>query len=602
MCRIRQFLQPARIWLLLAALLFAWNGFAASFASPLVVLHRNDGIQYQLLARNRLYGHYEMRDTGFTVRQEGSNPMWRPGLVWLDEGLARWLGSVRTASIVVSALGTTLLELAILWLAWVQGGWGAASVALVASLAPGVLAARFLQMAVGQGPEPWAAAALVVGLAILALAIERGSLVWAEVAGACAGLSELFRTGNVLLFAVPCAVLGVAALGRRDGRRFIPVLGAISVFLLTSTVCGWAVSSSVNKAAANIWGNLLEQQGPQQMQDLPNGQYTTCFGGFQIVPGTSDTFYDYIVRESRGVATKQFLADHASEIESLYRRRVGQVLAGGADGLRYTAGPLVLLLFGIAVLVLVVRLFRRGDAALSWKDISVLACAAGAVAHYLGPIVFFVGDQRTHYSYVILPLLVVVAARGAVELATATWNLFQRWFPTVAGWARERPWPLAALAGAPVACLALSFYHNALLHLDGLHKQAMAEQGALDALGLEGQRVACRDMSWFCDRDVETFMLPYASVPELEQYAAAHGLDGLLIWDDEALLLFSGTPYTTAEAFRQALQKSAMLGPPRISGGWRWYPVRGSAYPTWHVLCARLVAEIKRAYPAHRGR
>src|SRR6266403_5323339 len=76
--------------------------------------HRYDGTQYHLLVRNRLHGHYEIGDTAHTVREEGRHPIWRPGLVWIEEGLARLFGSVRSGAAAASALGTTLLELAML--------------------------------------------------------------------------------------------------------------------------------------------------------------------------------------------------------------------------------------------------------------------------------------------------------------------------------------------------------------------------------------------------------------------------------------------------------------------------------------------------------
>src|SRR5437667_9201770 len=145
-----------RAWLFLAALLSAWNGIAASYASPFNVLHASDSTQYHLLVRNRLHGHYEVGDGAHTVRTEGLHPVWRPGIVWIEELLARQLGSVATSAAVAAAVGTTLLELSLLWLALECFGGAAAAVAMVFLLAPLPTANDFLQMAVGMGAEPWA--------------------------------------------------------------------------------------------------------------------------------------------------------------------------------------------------------------------------------------------------------------------------------------------------------------------------------------------------------------------------------------------------------------------------------------------------------------
>jgi hypothetical protein len=104
--------------------------------------------------------------------------------------------------------------------------------------------------------------------------------------------------------------------------------------------------------------------------------------------------------------------------------------------------------------------------------------------------------------------------------------------------------------------------------------QATAQQADLDALHLAGKRVGCCDMAWLVDQDVETRLLPYATVPELERYARAHALDGILLWDDEPSLLFRANPYGSLAAWDRALRKSAFFGPPRVSGSWRLYPVQ----------------------------
>ena len=83
---------PLWLWAAGFVALLAWNGIAARYANPLTLLHSYDGPQYQLLARNRLHGHREIADTAHTVGTEGAHPMWRPGLVWITEGLERCLG------------------------------------------------------------------------------------------------------------------------------------------------------------------------------------------------------------------------------------------------------------------------------------------------------------------------------------------------------------------------------------------------------------------------------------------------------------------------------------------------------------------------------
>src|SRR5437588_2999962 len=81
------------LWCGVTAFLLVWNGVLAVYANPFLLLQQHDGTQYHLLVRNRLKGHYEIEDTAHTVRAEGQNPIWRPALVWIEEGLARCLGS-----------------------------------------------------------------------------------------------------------------------------------------------------------------------------------------------------------------------------------------------------------------------------------------------------------------------------------------------------------------------------------------------------------------------------------------------------------------------------------------------------------------------------
>src|SRR5438128_2725606 len=93
------------LWCSVAVFLLAWNGGLAMYANPLLLLQQHDGTQYHLLVRNRLKGHYELDDTAHTVRAEGQNPMWRPALVWIEEALAPYLGSVHASAALASAVG-----------------------------------------------------------------------------------------------------------------------------------------------------------------------------------------------------------------------------------------------------------------------------------------------------------------------------------------------------------------------------------------------------------------------------------------------------------------------------------------------------------------
>jgi hypothetical protein len=96
---------------------------------------------------------------------------------------------------------------------------------LVALLLPEI-SVPFLEYAVGEGPEVWAAAASVAGLAILVASLHGRSVWSALMAGTIAGVAEWFRTGNLLLFAVPCAVYAVVYLAKRDCRGFCLPAGA----------------------------------------------------------------------------------------------------------------------------------------------------------------------------------------------------------------------------------------------------------------------------------------------------------------------------------------------------------------------------------------
>jgi hypothetical protein len=532
-----------------AALLLAWNGVLSSFASPFVLLSRYDGVQYQLLVRNRLQGHYEMGDEAHTVHEEGRHPMWRPGLVWIEEGLARCLGSVHRGAAAASGLGTTLLELALLCLAWRCFDTKTFLFALLGLMLP-AFGSPFWELAVGQGPEVWAAAATLAGLVLLVEGLRRQSACWALLAGTVAGLAEWFRTGNLLLFALPCAVYSVAALRRRDSRAFFLAAGPLVSWFGMAALADLAVPSSVNKNIANLWACRAEIGGPLVTEELADGNCSTfSMLHYTLVPGKGEIYIDDVLRCSRGRSTLAYLRDHAGEIACAYAVHLQDAAANGFSGLRQRIGDLVLALFTVQ---LVLSLVRRDDA-----TSHTFALAGGALGHYLGPVVLLVGDAPSHYLLVAMPLFVLVGTRGVLRLA----DLFRD--------GRFLPLSLCLLA----LVFGVPFYRDALTLLRHFQEQSAQQQAAVDALGLEGQRVACRNMSWFVDREVQTVLLPYATVPELADYAQGHAIDGILIWEEETTF-FRATPYGSPTEFARALQDSELFGPAKIAGDWRWYPVR----------------------------
>jgi hypothetical protein len=560
------------VWLTVAMFLLAWNGLTALYANPFTLTQWYDGVQYQLLARNRLAGHEEVGDTAHTVGREGRHPMWRPGLVWIEQALAAGLGSVRWAAAVASALGTTFLELALLRLAWRCFGVGTWLAVLLALVAPSSLGATFLGMAVGQGPEPWAAACIVVGLTGLTEALCRPSRGWAVAAGLAAGMAEMFRTGTLILFIVPCGIYGLAYLSRRDGARVRIAGAALAGLLLMAILAGWAVPSVVDKTVANLGHNLAENEGPFLSEDVPGvGWVNFSMGGYRLVPGTQEVVNDYLVRKAREMSAADYLERHAEVLVPLYLDRLAEVVEGQAGGLRWMVGELVLAFF---VLQVVVALTGRDD-----KALATLALTAAALAYYLGPVVLLRGDQPTHYLLLALPLFVLVAARGAANaalLAGGAWTTLGRCLREpgpLGGDGGKRKW-LPALLLAPLVVLCANFYLTVLFTLRDYQEQAGTEQTAVDALPLEGRTVACRNMSWFVDRDVRTILLPYATVAELEGYVQARGIDGILVWEHETQLFFWATPYGSLQAFDQALRQSPVFDSPQVSGGWRWYAVR----------------------------
>jgi hypothetical protein len=542
---------------LVSLLLLVWNGLFSRLASPFVLTHRLDTVQYQLLARNRLHGHYEVGEEAHTVHEEGRHPLWRPGLVWIQEGLARCLGSVGQAADAAAALGTTLLELALLCLAWRCYGRKTVGFLLLALLVPET-SFPLLGLAVGQGPEVWAAAATVSGLAVLVEGLRRRSVCCVLIAGIVAGGAEWFRTGNLLLFAVPCTVYAVFALWQRDRRGVGLPAGALLAWFGMVAVGGMAVPSAVNKTVANLWACRTDLGGPWITEKLPDGrQLTYSLASYSLVPGTNETYLDHSLRSSRGRSTLEYCGEHAGEITRCYLQHLEDVVKSGFRTLRQTVGVLVLTLFTSQLLFCLPRC----------REWHTPALAGAALAQYLGPIVLIVGDEPSHYLVVAYPLFLLVATRGAVALGDAArlggLGIYAVRLNVALG-----------LAVFLITLRSILIYKTAATELRTLQQQARQEQAAVDALELTGKRVVCRNMSWFVDRDVQTLFLPYATVPELERYVQAHGADGVLIWESEPMAAFRVNPYGTPLDFGRALVDSGRFGPPRVSGAWRWYPVR----------------------------
>jgi hypothetical protein len=577
---------PAGVWCAVGVLLLAWNCLVASFASPFALIHRYDGVQYQLLARNRLLGHDEINDKTHTVGMEGRHPMWRPGLVWIEETLARGLGSVRAGAAAASALGTTSLQLALLWMAWCCFGRKTWFFVLLALPAPAV-SSPFLTLAVGQGPEVWAAACITAGLAALVIGLQRPSWRWALSAGMLAAMAEWFRTGNILLFAVPCTIYGLAALWQRDFRRSVMPAAALTTFMGMASLGDRAVPSSVNKTVANLWAWSIENKGPLVTGDLGDGtRGTFSMASYTLAPSTAETAIDSIIRRSREKSTLGFVREHAAEIIPAYLQNLREAVTDGFEGLRTRIGGLILFLFGVQLLVGALRIGHNrliGEGAIlrcpspgNQHDPvppHTFALAGGALAHYLGPVMLLAGNQSTHYLFVALPLFLVVGGRGAQQFVELVSAVCKRGRPA-SSQLQKVPWTL--VAGGIVLFVALStpFYRSAFQLLLNFKQETLHEQAAVNALGLEGKKVACRNMCWFVDQEVHTILLPYATVPELERYVLLHELDGILVWENEPMPFFSATPYRSAAEFDQALRQSSLFGAPQTSGTWRWYPAQ----------------------------
>jgi hypothetical protein len=582
-------------WGLMAVALLGWNGLAAAYANPLTLTIGYDGTSYQLLARNRLRGHYGVGDSAHTVRDEGRHPMWRPGLVWVEEQLTRLFGSVQAASAAASGLGITLMELALLLLAWRAFGKKPCVLLLLGLLAPLTISAYFLTFAVRQGPEPWAAALLLFGLVLVIEAISKACRTrdqehsepadaghnpsvglmsvrlppWllAVFGGGVMGLAEWFRTGNVVVAGVPLLVFGCAAVLSREWGGCCIAATALATFLAVLSLGGIIVPSKVNKTVVNLSAGLMEVQGPKYTHKFPDGKSTTfCLGGLRIVPGTNETYYDYLVRTSKDTTAGQFFREHAGEILQLCAERLSQVMRCGASGLRLMTADLVFVLFAATVLLCAFRIGKGRRI--------VLALAAGALAHYLGPVVLLCGDEPRHYLLVALPFMAVIAAHGAIEFTDLARGQLRKARPALVGWLLPGRRAILGLLLLPFACLSIQFHRGALASLQEQSQHAQAEQAALDALHLEGRKVATKNMGWFIDRNIQAVLLPYATVAELETYAAAQGIDGILVWDNEPTPFFKMTPYGPLAEFDKALRQSTLFGPAQVSGTWRWYPVR----------------------------
>lgn len=553
------------VWLGITLVLALSNGLAASYASPFHLLHASDSTQYHLLVRNRLRGHYEVGDGAHTVRTEGSHPVWRPGLVWIEEALARRVGSVLVSAAIAAAVGTTLLELLTLSLARACFGWAAAAVALLFMVVPSPSTNNYLLMAIGLGAEPWAGAALIGGLGVLVVGLRRRSWPTVALAGLVAGLAECFRTGNHLLFAVPCACYGVAALCRRDLRGvFLPALSG-AAFVGMIALSGRMVPSDVDKTTMNLWHRQLEFYG-EKIPNIDGGPISLHLGGLVMAKDAAEDLYDYAVPRSKGVKAIDYFLQHRDRIIPIYLHGLEEIVAQGASGLRSMIGNLVAALFALQLLS---SLFIRSDA-----STDALAIGGGVLAHYLIPGALLRGDEPTHYLFVAISFFVVVASGGAVRLCRGAWTMLRSRQPAWASRLETARVFLLALGLAPVICLTVIYYLGTLNTLRDDHAQARAEQATLDQLPLAGKRICCRNMNWFLDRDVVTAFFPYCDVAELERYVRGQRLDGLLLWENERQWMFKITPYGSLESFEKALQDSRLFGQPEVSGAWRWYPLK----------------------------
>jgi hypothetical protein len=358
-------------------------------------------------------------------------------------------------------------------------------------------------------------------------------------------------------------------LWQRDGKRACVATVGLATFLATVFVSGVLVPSRVNKTVVALTHRLQEQVGEQCTIQLgPEAGARIYLSGLQLCPNLVETNCDRAVNDARDVSTMTFLREHWEKLASVYFDGVKGVLVTRFQGMRDMTGDVVFFLFAGGILLsLPCRRAADGHA---------LALSAGALAHYFGPVVLLRGPDATHYLLVILPFMYVVAAHGANQLVATVSAVLKRLCPRLVDDSQQVPWPFVAIGVAPVLCLSLIFYHGALACVTQSFEEAEEDRAAVAALGLEGRKVACRSMAWFEDTDIETVLLPYAPAGQLVNYAQAHGLDGLLLWekDDARYLYFCITPYPTLEQFHQALEQSNAFGAPRVSGAWRFYPLR----------------------------
>ena len=546
------------VWQLAIYALVGWNATLAKYANPFSLTQGYDGAQYQLLARNRLAGSYHESHQAHTVRDEGSHPMWRPGLVWLLEGTAHLTGSVSQAAWMLSTAGTTLFEVIMLWIAWRCFGRTAWVILLAAFFLPFHWSAIFLSMALGQGPEPWAAALVLLGWAIFLKSLDGNSAILAIVGGVAIGGADWFRTGNLLMFAAPWGIFLLAGLLRRSRVELRQSLAMLGGFVAITLLGSWLFASPVNKTIANLWGNLVEHHGLQVVQETESGSSIQYLAGLHLAPGGLETYYDYIVRASGQSEGEDFWKTRRGEIVPLYVERLTEACAGGFTGLRLLAGESTVV---FALLGIVLALTRR--------DVATLALAAGFFAHYFGPVVLLRGDKPSHYLFVALPLLALVAAGCVAHIINcARAKLPEAWHLSVVAW----------VAVVPVVVLATGFHRGGTQVMREEHTRAQEDMIALDRLELQGKKLATRGMAWFVDRDIQAVLCPYAEVRELENYTVHHGLDGILLRAQEKHLFSNAMPYASFDEFERAMSRSEVFAPARISGAWRWFPVRKASH------------------------
>src|SRR5262249_25669696 len=160
--------------------------------------------------------------------------------------------------------------------------------------------------------------------------------------------------------------------------------------------------------------------------------------------------YDANVRKAQGVPGYAYLVDGVAEMASIYGRHLTEVFCGGALSVRCYLGVWLLLAF-LAQIVMSVcsACFRARGADLCWADfcgpdsqsaagppgptaekwVAILALASSALLFFLGPLVLLRGDQPTHYLTVALPMFVLVAASGVVQLTEAAAAVLRRYLP-----------------------------------------------------------------------------------------------------------------------------------------------------------------------------